>query len=117
MINIDYTSRMPIYEQIVEGIIKLINVGILKPDQQILAIREFACNLGVNPNTVKKAYDILESKGLIVSKSTKGTFIAHDISKAKEDQIEELLKSIKQNMKELESYGLTKKEILKKLEK
>ncbi len=117
MINIDYTSREPIYLQIVGGMERLISLGILKPDEQILSIREFACQLKVNPNTVKKAYDILEEKKIIITKSTKGTFIASDIGKAKELKINSLVKDIKEKVKELESYGLTKEEIMKKLAK
>ncbi len=117
LINIDYSSRIPIYEQIADGIIKLINAGILKPDEQILSIREFACNLGINPNTVKKAYDLLEKEKIIVRKSTKGTFISLDIKKAQELQINKLIKSIRENIIELENIGLSKDDILKRIEK
>ena len=54
MINLDYQSRMPIYEQIVREIEKFVALDILKPEQQIPSIREMATTLGVNPNTVKK---------------------------------------------------------------
>ena len=59
-ININYNSRIPIYEQIVSEIERLVSLNILKPDSQIPSIRELACTLGINPNTVKKSYDILE---------------------------------------------------------
>ena len=66
MINLDYQSRTPIYEQIVLEIERYVALGILKPEEQIPPIREMATELGINPNTVKKAYSILESKGVIV---------------------------------------------------
>ncbi len=113
-INIDYTSRIPIYEQIVLEIERLVALNILIKDMQIPSIRDLAYTLGINPNTVKKAYDILESKKIIVSKSTKGTFIA-DSEKAKEAKIEETFLNINSEIKKLESYGLRKDEILKKL--
>lgn len=116
-IAIDYNSRIPIYEQIVREIEKMISLGILKPDEQILSIRELACFLGINPNTVKKAYDILEEKEIIITKSTKGTFISLNIAKAKKIKIEATIEEIKEKITELESYGLTKKEILKEIEK
>ena len=65
-ISIDYQSRTPIYEQIVKGVEKLVILNVLKPNEQIPSIRELACSLGINPNTVKKAYDILDSKGFIL---------------------------------------------------
>lgn len=115
-INIDYSSRTPIYEQIVREIEKLVTLEILKPNEQILSIRELAINLGINPNTVKKAYDILENLGIIISKSTKGTFISENINKARENKIADLLNEVLEKIKELEQYGLTKEEIIKKLQ-
>lgn len=114
-ININYNSRTPIYEQIVSEIEKLVSLGILKPETQIPSIREQACTLGINPNTVNKAYDILEGKGVIISKSTKGTFISNDISKAKDLKINELIAKMQDIETELLSFGLTKAEIIKKL--
>ncbi len=114
-IIIDYTSRVPIYEQIVLAIERQVALGILKPKEGILSIRELALNLSINPNTVKKAYDILENKKIIVSRSTKGTYIADDISLAKKEKINSLLEEMHQKMTELENLGLTKDEILKKL--
>lgn len=114
-ININYGERTPIYEQIVKEIERLVTLGLIKPHTQIPSIRDLAHNLGINPNTVKKAYDILEVKGIIVSKSTKGTFIAPNIEEAKQIKINEIIKNIKKDMKDLENYGLTKEEIIKRI--
>lgn len=112
-INIDFGKRTPIYEQIVEEVERLVSLNILSPNTQIPSIRDLACTLSINPNTVKKAYDILETKNIIVSKSTKGTFIADDVKKAKELKVNDLIKEILAKTEELESYGLNKKEIIK----
>lgn len=114
-INIDYTKREPIYEQIVREVEKLITLGALTPGSQIPSVRSLAYDLGINPNTVKKAYDILEENGLIISKSTKGTFISDNTSKAKELKIEELINKINEITKELETYGIKKEEIIKRM--
>ena len=114
-INIDYAKRVPIYEQIVWEIEKLITLGILTPNTQIPSVRALAYDLGINPNTVKKAYDILEKNGLIISKSTKGTFISDNIDKAKDLKIEELIGKIDNLIIELKTYGLTKEEIIKRM--
>lgn len=116
-ISIDYTKREPIYEQIVKEVEKLITLGVLTPGSQIPSVRSLAYDLGINPNTVKKAYDMLEEIGLIISKSTKGTFISDDISMAKTKKIEELMERMQDGIKELESYGLTKEEIINRLKK
>lgn len=115
MINLDYTSRVPIYEQIVTEIEKYVALGILKEKDQIMSIRELATTLGINPNTVKKAYDILERKEVIVSISTKGTFIKENASLIKEETINNYLNDINNIIDKLTKLGLTKEDILNKL--
>lgn len=115
MINLDYQSRKPIYMQIVNGIERYVALEILKPEQQIPSIRDMATELGVNPNTVKKAYSILEQRGVIVTLSTKGTYITLKTEKVLENSVEEKINEIKKQIKELEKFGLTKNDILKKI--
>lgn len=115
MITIDYQSRTPIYEQIVLEIERFVVLGIYKPKQQIESIRELATSLGINPNTVKKAYDELERRGTITTISTKGTFIAEDTKKLLKNKIDEKIKKIQEEIEELEKLGIPKEEVLKKI--
>ena len=115
MINLDYQSRTPIYEQIVNQFERLISLGILKPKQQVYSIRELATSLGVNPNTVKKAYEELESRGAINTISTKGTFVEDDTSSILKNAINEKIETIKKEIEELAKLGITKEEIIKKI--
>lgn len=115
IINLDYTSRTSIYEQIINEFEKYVALGILKPNEQIPSIRELASDLGINPNTVRKAYQELENKGVIHTISTKGTFISNNTSAIIENKINKEIEEIKEKIKELEKLGLTKEEILKKL--
>lgn len=116
-INLDYQSRIPIYEQIVNNIEKYVAVGILREKSQIPSIRELANNLGINPNTVKKAYDILENKGVIMTISTKGTFILNNTKMVLENKIDKEINLIKDKIRELENMGISKKEIIERIEK
>ncbi|MBR3887670.1 MAG: GntR family transcriptional regulator [Clostridia bacterium] len=115
MFNLDYQSRLPIYEQIVEQFERYIAYGVYKPKEQVPSIRELAASLGINPNTVKKAYEELEKRGAIVTISTKGTFVTDDIKHVIDSKIQDKLEVIKENIKELEKLGMTKEEILKEL--
>ena len=115
MINLDYQSRTPIYEQIVNQFERLISLGILKPKQQVYSIRELTTSLGVNPNTVKKAYEELESRGAINTISTKGTVVADDTSSILKNAINEKIETIKKEIEELAKLGITKEEIIKKI--
>lgn len=116
-INLDYQSRIPISEQIVNNIEKYVAVGILREKSQIPSIRELANNLGINPNTVKKAYDILENKGVIMTISTKGTFISNNTKMVLENKIDKEINLIKDKIRELENMGISKKEIMERIEK
>lgn len=116
-INLDYQSRIPIYEQIVNNIEKYVAVGILREKSQIPSIRELANNLGINPNTVKKAYDILENRGVIMTISTKGTFISNNTKMVLENKIDNEINLIKDKIRELENMGISKKEIMERIEK
>jgi GntR family transcriptional regulator len=109
MINIDYTSRTPIYEQIVNEVERYVTLGIYKPKQKIESVRELASNLGINPNTVKKAYDELERRNVIATFSTKGTFIADNIKNVTNLKIEEKISIIRNEISELEKLRSLKK--------
>lgn len=75
MIDIDLRSRTPIYEQIKEQIMLLIQLGILKPHEQLPSIRELSKQLGLNVNTVKRAFSSLAHDGVIYSLPGRGSYI------------------------------------------
>lgn len=116
-INLDYKSRIPIYEQIVNEVERYVALKILKPLEQMPSIRDLACQLGINPNTVKKAYSILEEKSVIQTISTKGTFIADKVSKVVDNKIKDIEVKIADCVKELENLGMSKTDILNELNK
>lgn len=76
MITIDYQSRIPIYEQIVERFEMLILKGVLKPDDQMPSVRSLALQLSINPNTIQKAYAQLEQQGYIYPVKGRGNFVS-----------------------------------------
>ncbi len=75
LIKLDLQSRVPIYEQLKQKICELAAVGQLRPNDQLPSVRNFARELGVNPNTVQKAYQELEREGIIYSVTGKGSFL------------------------------------------
>lgn len=76
MFNLDLTSRVPIYEQLYKKTVELVMKGVLKEKEQMPSVRALAKELGVNPNTVAKAYQQLEHDGVIYSVGGKGSFVA-----------------------------------------
>ncbi len=76
MLNIRLEGKLPIYEQLYNGIARLVSSGELFPDEKLPAVREVAKQFGINPNTVQKAYAQLEQAGLIYSIPAKGSYVS-----------------------------------------
>lgn len=91
MVKIDKKSHRPFYEQLVIGIKEDILQGILEPGDQIPSVREMAKILLMNPNTISKAYKVLESEQVLVTVKGKGTFVKQVESRPRDlRRIEEL---------------------------
>ena len=79
MFQINLKSGEAIYLQLKEQVVKLACMGVLKPDEQLPSVRVLARELGINHNTVSKAYQELENDKIIYSVSGKGSFVTDDI--------------------------------------
>ncbi|MBO7677574.1 MAG: GntR family transcriptional regulator [Erysipelotrichaceae bacterium] len=87
MFLINLQGKESIYEQIRSQIEKFIKSGILKPDDKLPSVRSLAEELGINPNTVMKAYQELEKNGYIYTLNKKGVFVSKDLDvKKKQDR-------------------------------
>ena len=76
MIRVDATSFVPIYEQIKQGIVRLVATGRLKAGEPLPSIRDLAAEIIVNPNTVARAYRELEQDGVIATQKGRGSVVA-----------------------------------------
>lgn len=108
--TINWQSGIPAYDQIVQGFIKLRALGAMAPDEKLPSVRVMANNLGVNPNTVQKAYLILEEKGIIYSVAGKGSFISGS-DRGTKAVFEAAKSSLEKAVTEALSLGLTKEDI------
>ncbi len=79
MIKLDLQSRVPLYEQLQEQIIRLSLLGVLEENEQLPSVRSLAREVGVNPNTVAKAYQELERQGIIYTVSGRGSFVSPNV--------------------------------------
>jgi GntR family transcriptional regulator len=77
-LHLDYQSGEPIYRQIVEQIKFKVACGRLGPMDQLPSIRDLAEQLKINPRTVVKAYEELQSAGLAVRRQGQGVFITEN---------------------------------------
>ena len=74
--KIDPDSGTPIYLQIIDELKTAVLSGRYRDGDRVLPVRELAVQLRVNPNTVAKAYRLMQDEGLLVSRPGGGTFIA-----------------------------------------
>ena len=107
MFIIDIQSKVPIFEQLKKQILEFISIGILLPNDKLPSVRSLATDIGVNPNTVSKAYQELENQG-------KGCFIA-------DNQTDQLIKDDKLDdfkgcVNEMKKHQITKDKLLEIIE-
>ena len=76
MIQFDLRGNKSIYEQIIDKFKELIMRGTMKQGDKMPSVRELSRTLGVNPNTIQKAYRELERQGYIYTAAGVGTFVA-----------------------------------------
>ena len=81
MFQINTASGVPIYEQLIHNVTRLTDSGVLKPHDRLPSVRSLAVELGINPNTVAKAYRELETRGFTIKykiiKESISSFIQH----------------------------------------
>ena len=65
-----------VYVQIMDQVSEAVARGELKPGDRLPAVRKLAAELVVNPNTVARAYTLLEQSGLVNTKTGSGTFVS-----------------------------------------
>ena len=112
MVKIDKDSHRPFYEQLVIGIKEDILQGILEPGDQIPSVREMAKILLINPNTISKAYKVLESEQVLVTVKGKGTFVKQVESRPRDlRRIEELQQQFNELVIESKHLQVTETEI------
>lgn len=100
MIQLNYRDSKPIYEQIKDGLRRLVVTGVLQTDEKLPSVRELATQLSINPNTIQKAYRELEQEGYIYTISGRGSYAAKrdDVATGRNA---ELMKEFDEIVKEL----------------
>lgn len=111
-IEIDLESETPIFAQLIEQVKSGVAVGALEVGMALPTIRKLAKELNINPNTVSKAYKLLERDGVIVTKGYRGTFIHADAVRNSHSNIaEQAFQIIETALSEAKKMGATDSEI------
>ena len=120
MISFDnFTARedTPIYLQILRHIKRGIVSGTVKNGDELPSRRVLSALLGVNPNTIQKAYKILEDEGLIESHLGSKSYMVLDTDKSNAVRAELVEDDAKAAVEKLKDMGITKSEAIALIEK
>ena len=87
-----------VYQQIINEYKRYITLNIIKKDEKLPSCRSLATSLGINPNTVQKAYNVLENEGYIKVLPKKGVYVIYDNKESKNEEIKEELTKFKETV-------------------
>ncbi|KAA8500445.1 GntR family transcriptional regulator [Mediterraneibacter catenae] len=111
MITIDYQSKLPLYEQIAERFQAMILRDALPPGSQMPSVRSLAMDLSINPNTIQKAFSLLEQRGYIYPVRGRGNYVA-DTARLAEQEKASLLKEVNNLLIQGKELGISRKEFI-----
>ena len=111
----EFRKQKPIYLQIADRLMEQILQGEPAEDDRMPSVRDVAVNMGVNPNTVMRTFEHLQSEEIIYNRRGVGYFVSPDAKKRilaeqRREFLEEELPLIKQKMQML---GITFEEVMK----
>ena len=114
MLTIHLDSPVPLTEQIRLGVRRAIAEGELVPGDPLPTVRQLAGDLGINFNTVARAYRDLEKEGLVATVRRRGTIVASANEKPREPQpalMERLAGKAREFFTDARLAGLTEKDV------
>lgn len=114
MLQLDYRDARPIYEQVKDGLRRLVVTGAIQERERLPSVRQLAANLAINPNTIQKAYEALEAEGYVYTVPGRGTFATAQTDVSRERR-EELLRQFDAVSTELKFLGVPAAELAKRL--
>lgn len=118
MFVIDPRSKAPLYEQLAQQLRWQIAMGFLAGDEPLPSVRQLSAELGINPNTIQKAYRLMELEGLIYTRPGRGNFVAPEVSELRRKQQEAQLARAEKEMEAAREMGIPEnrmEELLRKV--
>jgi len=115
--TIDPKSGVPYYKQIILQIEMAIADNRLQQGNQLPTVRSLAVDLKINPNTVAKAYNQLEIRGIVTTQQGTGTFISEKEIKMDEIEREKILSQMSRDfLSKAGSYGFSIQDVIEHLQ-
>ncbi len=86
ILRIDPSSPEPLFQQLVNCVKSAVATGRMRPGDKLPSVRELARELVVNPNTVARAFQVLDAEGVTYSRRGSGTFVAEPRPTLRKDE-------------------------------
>lgn len=115
--DLDFTTSIPIYLQIIAAFKRRIAAGNLRPGDKLPSQRELAIDLKVNANTVQRAYREMESLGLVETLRGQGTFVSPREDLMEEIRSEMLTRLVNDFVQAMQSLGCSEQAALELVKK
>ena len=111
MITLNYRDARPIYEQVRDGLRRLIVSGAIADGEKLPSVRALASQLAINPNTIQRAYSELEAEGYAASVPGKGSYAVR-CERAEDDARRlALAETLRETVRELRTLGMSTLEL------
>lgn len=117
MVMLNMKSGVPIWEQIRDSFKKQIITGALSAGDKLPSVRALAGELGINPNTIQRAYTDLENSGFVYTVSGRGCFVAEKNELSLITEQTSRINELKKALREAREAGVAKSVIAEILEK
>ena len=117
MFVIDPRNKAPLYEQLAQQLRWQIAMGFLAGDEPLPSVRQLSAELGINPNTIQKAYRLMEQEGLIYAQPGRGNFVTPAVSEQRKKQQEAQLARAEKEMEKAREMGIPESQLAELLRK
>ena len=111
MFHVDTMSREPIYEQLIRQTEDLELSGLLKAGDQLPSVRGLSIELAVNPNTIQRAYNDLDARGILCAVPGRGCFITAHAAQLLEERARKRLPELDALVRALALAGVSREEL------
>ena len=116
--SLDARSGVPVYRQIIKQIENAVLSGRMKAGDKLPTIRALSVELKINPNTIAKAYNELEIRGIVSTQIGSGTYISDKgPAPSQYEHNKKILETAARFLQEMEELGLDRKAVIKLLGK
>ena len=107
MITWNYRVARPCYEQVRDGLPRLIVSGPMADGEELYSLGALASQLAINPNTIQRAYSELESEGYAASVPGKGSFAVRRERAEDDARRLALIDTLRETLRELRALGMS----------